>query len=76
MIGSSAGAVFMYTQTAGVWSQQQAITPGLRSYSAFGSSVAFDGAGILAVGAAGYSKSVYIYLCINVYIYILFLYYF
>ena len=74
MIGSSAGAVFMYTQTAGVWSQQQIIFSGLLSYSMFGSSVAFSGAGILAVGASGYSKSVYIYLCINVYIYILFLY--
>ena len=62
MIGSYAGAVFMYTQTAGVWSQQQAITPGLPSDSYFGSSVAFSGAGILAVGAYGYSKSVYIFM--------------
>ena len=60
MIGSFAGAVFMYTQTAGVWSQQQAITPVLPSSSDFGSSVAFSGAGILAIGAYGYSKSVYI----------------
>ena len=55
------GAVFMYTQTAGMWSQQQAINTWLCENCMFGRTLALNVAGILAVGAYEYSKFVFVY---------------